>query len=493
MSQQAINFPNTIRVYMNYRQADQRGIVYPRPTSLNNAMGLMELLLDQRRERLYITNAGFNRLEIFDTRLQRFLEPLEVGQLPRSMAMSLDGRTLYVGNTGGESISIVDLDSLTVSGNVEFPPIPRAGNSLPVQPYALAMSLRGLQFMMSNGTFWRVVGNQATPRLADAILPTTGTIGAVPQYMIATPSGEYMMTVSNNGTAYLYDALADTYTASRLLYDQPPISYFAPLTAAPNANFFVVSGMTLSSGLSLIGGAERPGTTQLAPPPAPGFPPIQTIVSAGQRNVAAAYAIDENRFVRLTTPVRQNITTTNIRDDLRPTLELVDTRTGAASVAAVAPENPVQSVFGTTRVNIPARQMAVDSNGTTYAITLSGLSVMPLGASGTFNRPQIAGGGRGIVSSTDGSPNFRPGSFVTINGSNLATAGTTTDLPLPTVLGGSCVVFNDVPIQLLQTSSGQISAQIPPEVSPGQNVVQVRSLMTAQSSDPLVVTVQRPE
>lgn len=55
------------------------------------------------------------------------------------------------------------------------------------------------------------------------------------------------------------------------------------------------------------------------------------------------------------------------------------------------------------------------------------------------------------------------------------------------------MVFNDMALPLIQTSRRQISTQIPAEVRPGQNVVQVRSLATAQSSDPIVVTVQRPQ
>ena len=49
----------------------------------------------------------------------------------------------------------------------------------------------------------------------------------------------------------------------------------------------------------------------------------------------------------------------------------------------LAPDNPVQSVFGTARVNVPSRQLVVDSKGTAYNITLSGLSVIPLTSSGT--------------------------------------------------------------------------------------------------------------
>lgn len=487
-SNEAINFPNVIRVYMNYRQPDQRGLIYPIPTSLNTNQGLQELLLDEPRGRVYISNAGYNRVDVFDTKKQRFLPPVEIGQLPRSMAMSLDGYELYVGNTGGESIAIVDLETLTVSGKVDFPPIPRSGSQAAIQPVALSMGLSGLQFMMSNGSFWRVVGGQATVRLANAVTPTTIT---APQYMVATPGGENILTIAGNGTGYLYDALADTYTVSRQIYDQTPQSYFGPLAAAPRGSYYVVSGLTLNSSLAVVAGSERPGATQFVPPTQPGQQPTQVTVSAGQRNVAMAYPLDENRFIRLTTPVRQN-TTAQTRDDVRPTFEMVDTRSGAETLVGIAPDNPVQSVFGATRVNVPSKQLVVDSNGNAYAITLSGLSVVQLSISGTTGRPQITGGARGIVNSTDATPNFRPGSFITINGTNLASEAVAGDVPLPTVLGGSCVTFNDVAVPLLQTSTGQLSAVIPPEVRPGQNVVQVRSLASAQSSDPIVVTVGRP-
>jgi hypothetical protein len=404
------------------------------------------------------------------------------------MAMSLDGSTLYIGNTGGESITSVDLDTLTVTGQVDFPPIPRIGNQGVTQPVALAMGLNGLQFIMSNGTFWRVVGNTATPRQAESLRPNQ--IGG-PQYMIATPGGESILALAGNGIGYLYDALSDTYVQSRQLYDQTPQSYFGPLAAATQGSYYVVSGLVLNSTLALIGGSERPGATQFLPPAQPGQPPTQITVSAGQRNVASAYPLDENRFVRLTTPVRQT-TTAQTRDDVRPTFELVDIRSGAESVVGIAPENPTQSVFGSNRVNVPSKQMAVDSQGNAYVITLSGLSVLQLSTTGTPSRPAITSGVRGIVNSNDGTPNFRPGSFITINGTNLASGAQADTLPLPTILGGTCVTFNDVAIPLLQTSASQISAVLPPEVRSGQNVVQVRSLASAQSSEPLVINVQRP-
>ncbi len=128
----AINIPNVIRVYMNYRQPDQRGLIFPLPTmpnsnpnapaNANGNEGLQDLVLDEARGRLYITNSGYNRIEIFDTQKQQFLTPITVGQLPHQTAMGTDGNTLYVANTGGESISIVDLNLQQVVGNVAFPP-----------------------------------------------------------------------------------------------------------------------------------------------------------------------------------------------------------------------------------------------------------------------------------------------------------------------------------------------------------------------------------
>ena len=174
----AINIPNTIRVYMNFRNPDQRGVIYPVPTAPNNSPapnqthpsgneGLQDLLLDELRGRLYVTNSGYNRIEVFDIRKRKFLDPISVGQLPHSMAMGTDGTTLYVGNTGGESLSIVDLDLERVVGQVEFPPLPRQGGGAganPAHPRALATGLFGLQFVLSNGTQWKLVGNQATVR-----------------------------------------------------------------------------------------------------------------------------------------------------------------------------------------------------------------------------------------------------------------------------------------------------------------------------------------
>lgn len=474
-SNDAINVPPAIRIFMNYRQPDQRGLIYPVPTVPNsNAEGLWDIVLDEARGKVYLSNSGYGRIEVFDIEKQKFIAPIPVGPLPHQLAMGLDGTTLYVAHAGSETIGMVDLDSGSMIGRVEFPPIPVQGNTGIVSPRALAMGLFGPQFMMSNGTLWKVIGNTAVPRPASPIINGNTSATQVP---IANPGAATMLgaadyasilLLNGNGTAYLYDALSDSFTGSRQLFNAPITGYYGPLGVAENDSYLLTNGLVLNASLT----------------------PSTALVTTSARNVAAVAPVDENTFVRMTTPVRANLTAVT-RDDARTTLETYDVRTGATSVTGVIPENPRFGVFGTNRQAMPPRQMVVDSKGTAYAITLSGLSVIPLTAANAASRPQIAAGARGIVNAEDGTSTFRVGSFITVNGSNLASNATADELPVPKVLGGSCVVFNDVPLPLLRTSSGQIQAQIPSTVRPGLNVVQVRSLATAQQSDPQVVTVAR--
>jgi DNA-binding beta-propeller fold protein YncE len=503
-SPDAINIPPAIRVYMNYRLSDQRGVVYPVPTTSNNNAGnnggnpagnegLQDILLDEARGKVYITNSGYNRIEVFDTKKQHFLDPIVVGQMPHQMAMGGDGKTLYVANTGGESIQMIDLELGRALDSVVFPPVPRNGTATLIYPRSLAMGYRGLQFLMSDGSQWKVVGNEALPRPTDNITPVR--LANCPACaMVATPGGDSIITLSGNGNAYVYDSTLDTYVTTKLLIPSATTTpgYYGVLGAGPGGAYYLVNGLIVSQSLTTLGGSATPGgqqTTGIGIPGLPGGGLQTTVINTGNRNVATVAPLNDKQFLRLTTPVRQNITTAT-RDDSRTTLDMVNLATGEVTLAGVVPENPVVSVVGTTHFNTNPRQMVVDSAGTTaYAITLSGLSVIALTPSTSDTRPAIAST-RGIVNSTDGSATLRPGSFITLNGSNLAASATADTIPPPTVLGGSCVTFGDIAVPLLVSASGQIQAQIPDTLPAGTHVVEVRSLATAQQSDPVIVTVR---
>jgi DNA-binding beta-propeller fold protein YncE len=473
-SPNAINIPNTILVYMNYRQTDQRGVVYPVPV-MSTAEGLQDILVDEARDRVYITNSGFNRIEVFDRTKQVFLNPISVGQLPHQMAMASDGKTLYVANTGGESISTVDLDTQAVTGSVAFAPIPRSGTTNPTTPQAIAWGAYGLQVILSDGSLWKVVNNQMTLRVTNGIAPNQLNVtGSVPR-VISDPAGRYAVALAANGNAYLYDGMADAFTAANRPYTGTTLSgYYGPMAAAPDGAYFLLNGFILNSSLAAVGGSETPSSTTAG-------------ALASRRNVAAVAAVDRSNFLRITTAVKQTVTST-VTGDARSVLELANLDQGSDSVIGPMAENPVLSVFGTARVNIPPRQLAVDGRSNVYAITLSGLTMTPLAM--VSPRPALAGAATALVDAASGSNKVSPGSFVYVNGSNLAASNSTTQVPPPTLLGGTCVTLSDTALPLLQTSSGQILAQIPTTLANGPYVLQVRSLATGQQSDPMMVTVQ---
>jgi len=476
LSPEAINIPNTIQVYMNLRQTSQRGVIYPVITSPTKSEGLQDILVDNPRGRVYLTNSGYNRIEVFDTAAQKFLPPIEVGQLPHQMAMAGDGKHLYVGNTGGESISIVDLATGQVTGSLDFPPIPRSGASEPISPEAIASGVSGLQIVMSDGSQWKTVGTQVTTRPADAVTPVQFTVSATdgPVRMIATGDGKSIVTLEGTGKVYLYDALSDSYGLASQPYPQGTIEgYFGALSATPGGSFFLENGWILNSSLAAIGGSASPNSASAGK-------------AVSRRNVAAVAPVDENSFVRLTTPQLQNIGST-ATTDRRTDIELVKLDTGAVTVVGAVAENPIDSLFGNSRINVTPRQMAVDSAGNVYALTLSGLSVIPLASPG---RPLLTGGATAILNASDGTRNLHPGSFILINGANLAAQARAADLPVPRLLGGSCITFTDLAIPILQSSATQLSAQIPSDLPPGPYVVRVRSLATGQESDPVLINVQ---
>jgi YVTN family beta-propeller protein len=483
-SAEAVNIPPNIRVYMNYRQSDQRGMTYPIPQMPNanstspltgttgGNEGLWDVLLDSTRNLVYISNSGYNRIEVFDTVNRVFLNPIPVGQMPHEMALSSDSNRLYVANTGGESISIVDLTQMAVVGSVAFPAIPRQGGgttSTVSNPRAMAYGLSGLQFLLAAGTGaasqWEVFGSSATVRPPDTVT-LNGTVNTLPgpsQMMIGSADGSTILTVDGTGSAYVYSALSDAYISKVSGVITTPITgFYTPLGIASDGSYFTIGHAVYNSSLT------------------------QLFDVGTSRNTVATFPIDASNYVRLSTPVLSTITTTPA-DDSRPLLDLVNFQTGAVKQLGVLAENPRYTLLGTTRLNVSPRQMVVDGSSIAYILTISGLTVVQLTPSGTA-APSVTSGA--IVNATDGSNSIQPGAFVNIGGTALAANATASTIPAPTVLGGSCVTFNNVPLPLLKTSSSQIVAQVPSTIVSGTNVVVVHSLDMAQSSAPVMVSVQ---
>jgi len=468
-SNEAINIPSTVRVFQNNRNTESRGDIMPVPVGLSANEGLVDLVLDAARQRLYIANSGLNRVEVFDTRQKQFLTPIKVGQLPRSLALSPDGGTLYVASSGAETIHIIDLDSREVVGRVRFPATPFNTNVALVAPSVIAATQRGLLVVMNNGSLWKVIGNEALPRrLPPAVFGNIQTVPA-PRTLAAAPNGEFALLLAGNGMAYLYDAAADEFIQSRQVVAAPITGYFGPVSVGPRGQYFLVNGTVLNQALVATGGSGTPQQPTTARP------------------VSAAVGVSATTFARFVQPVLANA---NQIVTVQSTIELADATTGNALRSSPALEGPISRPTGNQRANVDSRLMAVDPSGTVaYAITASGLSIVPLDVPSVAERPAV--NPNGTVNVANFQTGIAPGTLVAIFGRNFASPAAAPSTPLPTVLGGSCVTLNDRPIPLLFTTPEQINAQIPPNLAPGRYTLLVRSGERKLVSLPQQFTVSR--
>jgi len=466
-STDAINLPDRVRVYQNNRDSDSRGTIVPIATGISTSPQLNDLLYDAPRNRIYIANTGLNRVEVYDIASEQFLTPIKVGQLPIALALTPDGTVLYVANSGGESISIVDPDKMVSTGLVAFPPIPFGSNLAPILPSAIAAGLSGLQMLMSNGQLWHVVGNTAEPRGVSTIIgsnPNTGapnTIGG--GVMATTPEGRYILVASTSGFVYLYDATVDDFVAGRQLFTIPPTGYTGPIAAGPNGQYFLLDGMLLNQALVQV--ATAPG-----------------LVSAVAPMGASNYAI-----------YSPPASTANALPTTQPSVQVLNATTGNPGLQIPALEGPLTQVTAGTRATVAGRTMAVNSAGTVaYIITTSGLSIINLAAVPPSVRPLPAQ--RGTVNLGSYQTAIAPSSLISIFGQNLGSSAVATTTPLPLILGGTCVTLNNIALPLFMTSPGQINAQIPPATTAGTYPLVVRSIanQAASASNQVAVSKYAP-
>ncbi|MBI3679721.1 MAG: beta-propeller fold lactonase family protein [Acidobacteria bacterium] len=479
-SSEAINIPPRLRVFQNNRDAEARADVRPVPVGISANEALEDIVYDPVRNRVYIANSGKNRIEVFDARAREFLEPVKVGQLPRSMALMPDNNTLYVANSGGENISIVDLSEGRVVGRVRFPPLPFNATTALITPSVIAPSERGPLIIMNNGTIWRVVGNEVIPRTVSPVIGSN-TVQA-PRYMVATPNGEYVMLLAGNGFVYLYDAAADEFINGRQIFSNPIQGYYGPVGAGPGGRYFLVNGTVLNPALTPTGSA---GSVVLPQGPGGGGAQQQQLA----RPVSAVIPLNQTTFLRFTQPVRVQQNNPLVSD--APVIELADANTGNMMRSVSTVEGPISIQTGAQRVNVSGRMMAVDpASATAYLLTTSGLSIVPLEFVLPNERPQVSQ--NGVVNVANLGTSVATGSLVSINGRNLGASASSADAPLPNVLGGTCVTINNRPMPLLAASADQIKAQIPPDLAPGRYPIMIRNIdRKASSLAPAQVTVSK--
>ena len=469
--------PPLIRVVQNNRNSEAIGSVVPITVGASAAEGLMDMAIDNTRQKIYIANSGLNQVEVYDIAAQQLLSPIKVGQLPHSLAMAPDGNTMYVANTGGESISIIDLNQQQVVGKVQFPLGAFNASAALVTPSIIAAGLNGPQIVMSDGSLWSVKNGVAAPRPSSSVITTT-TI-ASPRSMVATPDGRYILLLGGTGLAYLYDAMTDNFVISQQVVSTPIQGYYGPVGAGVGGAYFLVNGFVLDGALTQITSA---GTTT-------------TGTTSTPRPISAVFPLNATTFARFVQPTRSSATAA---------VELVDASSGVTRASVSALEGPLSTQVGTQRANINPRTMAVDSAGANaYMLTTSGLSIVPMASVPTLTPPTGPGTGtiptlparpqvsnNGVVNGATYQAGLAPGSIIAIFGQSLASSATATT-PLPTIMGGSCVTLDNTPLPLLMTSATQINAQLPPKTTAAKHSLVVRSIDQKAATNTQSITVSK--
>ncbi|MFN0106681.1 MAG: hypothetical protein ACKV2U_31875 [Bryobacteraceae bacterium] len=408
VSAQAVNVTGSIRVLINNKDPDQRGMFVNVPGKL------VDILADPSRDRFFVLRQDKNQVLVFDGASYSQIATLKTGNTPTQLAISFDRRWLMVGHDNSQLISVFDLETLQPSAPVRMP----FGH----YPRSIASSGRAtLVASRVAGPVHMIDRVDLLSRSANA-LPTLGIYkNDINQNttLVASGNGSSILAVQPDGTLMLYNANVDTFTISRKEGSSASGAY-----AASNFDQFVVGNLLLNASL---------------------VPTRQFEIGTGT-NSGFAF-VDQGGF-RTTAPNAQS----------PGIIQRVDTVNGNALRSTRMAEAPLLSdtsrPFSRTLAPLYSRQAIVN-------LTTSGVTVLPWTYDASVAAPRIDR----IVNAADFSQNTAPGSLISLIGTNLSPvnqASSTT--PLPTALGESCLTVNGVPVPMLFASSEQINAQMPYQV-----------------------------
>ncbi len=114
------------------------------------AGALDDIIYDQPRQRLYVTNQDHNQVDVFDLGSSSFLTPIPVGNQPTGLALTPDGSLLAVINSGDGTVSVIDPTKMQVTAT--YPVVTTADedpntcggvafNVAPVEPHRMLVDV----------------------------------------------------------------------------------------------------------------------------------------------------------------------------------------------------------------------------------------------------------------------------------------------------------------------------------------------------------------
>jgi len=447
-SRAAVNIPPAVRVLINNREPDQRG------TIVNVPGKLVDVLADPIRNRYYIVREDTNEVQVYDATNYNRVATFRTGNTPTQVAITYDRRLMLIGNDDSQVSYVYDLDNMRRIGMVVFPP----GH----YPQSIACSSNALL------AFSRVAGPTNTIDRIDlmAVLPSEwytppqlpmfraielpnlglykNALGGARAALAVTPSGTKIFIVVDNGNVMLYDAVADSFIASR--------KDFAKLSGAHAAlanDRYLVDNNLLNASLVKIQEFENDSGKSS------GFAMIDqygvrtTALSSSNPGTIQKVEFGKPASIRPTrvieAPLLVQETTVTVPGEC-------DTLFGQTVCKPPSTQNVIIGApFTRTLVPLPNRSAIISMSQTGYTI-------LPWNYDAWVSEPRL----EKVASFADGSDKVAPGMLVTVTGTNLSlTQYATGGIPLPTILGESCLTVNGIPIPITLISPTQINAQLP--------------------------------
>lgn len=402
----AVNLPPPIRVLINNRGPDQRGTV------VNVPGVLVDILADPIRDRFYILRQDKNQVLVFEGNTYTQVATLRTGNTPTQMAISFDRRLLLVGNDNSQIANVYDLETLQPLRPVRFPQghYPRSLAATGRAILAAVRSADGPVHKIDRVDIW-----ERTAVELPSLGPWENNVD-VDTVLVAADNGASIMAAQAQGGVLLYDSDAGAFTTWRK--DFPAL---AGAYAASSHGRFFVDNHLLNSSLVPIHSFETGAG------PSSGFAFVDQLGLRAMAPDAAGPAVIA-----------------------RVDLENYELLWPALMAEAPAPPAPT-SVF--------ARRLAPLANrNAIVALTISGLTVLEWNYEAEVAAPRIDH----IVNAADYTGALAPGSLISVLGSNLSPVNiATNEMPLPAVIGESCLTVNGAPAPLLFISPTQVNAQLP--------------------------------
>lgn len=154
--------------------------------ALSRVMGVVRVMApgDRPPALAYVANFFDNEVAPFDPRTHAVGQPIVVGELPREVAASPDGRRVYASDNGANDVSVIDTATQSVIATI---PVGHA-------PWGLRVSPDSETVWVANGGDNTVQPIDATTLVAGKPIP----VGANPEDIVTSPDGSMLYVVDVN-------------------------------------------------------------------------------------------------------------------------------------------------------------------------------------------------------------------------------------------------------------------------------------------------------